>query len=238
MEQTTGTAPQGILRLRANKATHLRSQRGHTPPTPATEPTQHRDTATDDHATASSSHDAPRSYFPTRPHNKPGTSTDTDKSGPAPTTAATSSTQQQPERRPASVDTRRLRQNQPDRLPQDTTHQQPSLQDGRTIGRSPAPCSFASPPTDTNRRPTGTRHHQPHATQPSKARPCPSVNGRRGQPSAPPHGTGDRSTNTHTANHITAHQPPPLTSTPPFHCPMPTQPLPPIHAAGSEWKHN
>ena len=163
MEATSEIAPPSILALRATKETSKRQQQQRHEATtkPQGQPNQQATDATDSHSASSSSHEKPRFYYPTptlpQKTDTAVSSTDTtygDTRQPPPTTTRREAT------RPAFVDTRRLREHQPNRLPQPQAqsphnHARPSptlatkLQDGRRIGPAPAPPTKGSSPTPT-----------------------------------------------------------------------------------------
>ena len=175
---------QGILRLRANKASAKQREAAQatdppTPPTlPATDPNDH-------HSTASSSHEMPRSYYPPPAQQQKPTTTTNRSSSTNPTTPASKTTEpRHHDPPPAFVDTRQLRQNQPNRLPQpqpDPARQTPSpalaerLQDGRNTGKTPtpSPSNGPSPPPAAAADPTDpdTTNFMQHTPPPFQTTP-------------------------------------------------------------------
>ena len=147
VEYASTTAPPSILKLRAHKATAKPPD--HTPPQ------QQPNTEEDHHDTASSSHEVPRSYYPPpTQQQKPTTETNSSSSS-GPNAPATSAARDQHDPPPAFVDKRRLRENQPDRLPQPQPtqpRQTPSpalaaqLHDGRNVGHAPSPTPSGNSP--------------------------------------------------------------------------------------------
>ena len=161
MELTSPTAPQSILRIRAHKTTSKQAREQAQQP--------HTDTTTH-HDTASSSHETPRSYYPQPAHQpKPAAQASSSSDQPPDTQPGTQTTGRQ-DQPPAFVDKRRLREGQPDRLPNpqpETARHGPTpalatrLQDGRTIGRPPQPS-----PTPSE-QPAQSSHATSHAAIPT-----------------------------------------------------------------------
>ena len=147
----TTTAPQSIPRLRVNKASAKQREAAQ-----ATDPDT-ADPGTDPTDSASSSHEVPRSYCPppaqgNRPATTKPSSSDNTTSKPAPTT--TQRRARDPP--PAFVDTRNLRQNQPNRFHNHSQHHakrhhqhwQTRCRTGQTSADHPPPAP-TPPPSPT-----------------------------------------------------------------------------------------
>ena len=91
IEYATTTAPQGILRLRANKAAAKQHTGEHNTESPVTPPRQ-PDIPSDHHATASSLHEVPRSYYPPLSQQHKPTRAAASSSSSAPNTPAATTT--------------------------------------------------------------------------------------------------------------------------------------------------
>ena len=163
MEATSEIASPSILALRATKETSRRQQHQQHEATrgPRSQPSQQARDAASSHSASSSSHEKPRSYYPTPTlPQKPDTTVGSTDTTHGDTRQPPSATTHRNATHPAFVDTRRLREHQPDRLPQPQAqsshnHARPSptlatkLQDGRRIGPAPAPPAKENSPTPT-----------------------------------------------------------------------------------------